>query len=107
MSSGKFIQYEVGISEPRPALCTNRYNGDLLNRQLAGAIDSVVAPVSGIATSPAVWNLIKRKGRRSSKYVRSHRLCRDSLCKEYASHESPKDVEPGLATCQSRRYFLV
>jgi hypothetical protein len=62
MSSGKFIQYEVGISEPCPTLCTNRYNGDLFNRQLAGAIDSVVAPVSGIATSPTVWNLIKRKG---------------------------------------------
>lgn len=62
MLSGKLIQYEEGISEPCPALCTERHNGDLLNRQLAGAIDSVVAPVSGIATSPAVWNLIKRKG---------------------------------------------
>jgi hypothetical protein len=50
MLSGKLIQYGEGISEPHPALCTNRYNGDLLNRQLAGAFDSVVPLVSGIAT---------------------------------------------------------
>lgn len=62
MSSGQFIQYEEGISESHPTLRTNLYNCDLLDLQLAGALDSVVPLVSGVATSPAVWNLIKRKG---------------------------------------------
>lgn len=108
MLSSKTIQYEEGISESHPALRTNRYNCNLLDLQPAGAIDSVVPLVSGIATSPTVWNLIKRKAieARDTNTFTSP-ICRDSVCKEWTSRESPKDVEPGSATCQSRRYLLV